>query len=106
MSYFDDDIASDPLYDEDTPTAESEDRGREVVERVAVGAQNYETPRPKDTQEGDDLPAADPLKGDVPGTLSGDPESPHLGKRYIPGSANTTGETDVFDGSSGPPKRG
>jgi hypothetical protein len=39
-----------------------------------------------------ELPARDPLKGAVPGTLPGDPESPHIEGRYVPGSANRPAE--------------
>lgn len=51
------------------------------------------------------LPRLDPLKEAKAGTLSGDPESPHLGARYVPGSANTAPDGNKNFSHSRPPKR-
>lgn len=90
--------------------ASPEDRGAEIrdaivdegltADRKVVGAENTEVGA-GEADLRDRFEEPEPL-----GQVTDQPESPNLGSRYVPGSANTTGETDVFDGSDGPPKRG
>ena len=67
-------------------------------------------PAPKYEVPADEREARDPLTGAIPGSdlaaAIGQPESPHLGGDYIPGSSNTNEEHSRFEGApTGPPKR-
>ena len=69
-----------------------------------------EKPTPKYEVPTDERDPRDPLTGAVPGSdlaaAIADPESPHLGREYIPGSANTNEERSRFEGApTGPPRR-
>lgn len=69
-----------------------------------------EKPAPKYEEKAENLDPIDPLAGAIPGSdlaaATADPESPHLGGEYIPGSANTNEERSRFEGvATGPPQR-